>query len=175
MFYEVSFVRNLRILPQHLGPKLYSILERTVRSDLEGTFTPEYGFVVAVTSIQQAGRARIDDATIFTHFPCIVTAVCFRPLRNEILEGIVKSVSTIALIVSVATIDVFVARPWIDKAYSFDDSTGIPRFVVQGDEELRLAPGDKVRLKVMSATPEPTGMTVQGRMDGHHAFGRIED
>ncbi|KAI9430845.1 RNA polymerase Rpb7, partial [Lactarius indigo] len=72
-------------MQQYLGSKLYS--------DIEGTYSGQFGFIVAVVSISDIGKGMVipgnGQAEFITHYRAIV----FKPFKGKVVNGIVHNIT----------------------------------------------------------------------------------
>ncbi len=55
MFYHISLEHEIMLHPRYFGPQLMATVRQKLFSDVEGTCSGKYGFVVAVTTIDSIG------------------------------------------------------------------------------------------------------------------------
>lgn len=63
--------------------------------EVEGNCTGKYGFVVAVTTIDNIGAGVIQPGQGFVVYPVKYKAIVFRPFKGEVLDGIVTQVNKV--------------------------------------------------------------------------------
>ena len=61
-------------------------------SEVEGTCTGKYGFVIAVTTIDTIGAGLIQPGQGFVVYPVKYKAIVFRPFKGEVLDAVVTQV-----------------------------------------------------------------------------------
>ena len=82
---------------------------------------------------------------IFTvHFKALVC----RPLKNEVIDGIVTSVDRIGISLSVGSINCFVPHTQIPMEMKFSEEHN--KFISEEDPSLEIKPNTILRFKVMS-------------------------
>lgn len=163
MFFEIRFVHSVRVPPRHLGAKLRTVVAQLVRSELEGTFIPDYGYIVCIVGTEKAGKPLVEDNTVFVRVPVEVKAIVFRPFKNEIVEGVVTNVSDIGCFVQVGCMDVFISHFDIGPEYRFDETAVPPKFVTpDNDESRRIQRNDRLRLKLTAIRIEPAKVAAMG-------------
>lgn len=67
MFYHIPLEHEICLHPKYFGPDLLETVKRKLFNEVEGTCTGKYGFVVAVTTIDNIGAGLIQPG-IFLHF-----------------------------------------------------------------------------------------------------------
>ena len=55
MFYHISLEHEIMLHPRYFGPQLMDTVKQKLFSEVEGTCTGKYGFVIAVTTIDSIG------------------------------------------------------------------------------------------------------------------------
>lgn len=68
-----------------------------------------YGFVIAVTTIDNIGAGLIQPGQGFVVYPVKYKAIVFRPFKGEVLEAIVTQVNKVCLNMSLLYILIIVA------------------------------------------------------------------
>ena len=59
MFYIISLEHEVLLHPRYFGPKLIETVKQKLFTEVEGTCTGKYGFIVAVTNIDSIGSGVI--------------------------------------------------------------------------------------------------------------------
>ena len=68
-------------------------IKQKLFAEVEGTCTGKYGFVIAVTTIDNIGAGLIQPGQGFVVYPVKYKAIVFRPFKGEILDAVVTQVS----------------------------------------------------------------------------------
>ena len=58
MFYHISLEHEIMLHPRYFGPQLMDTVKQKLFSEVEGTCTGKYGFVIAVTTIDSIGSGK---------------------------------------------------------------------------------------------------------------------
>lgn len=78
--------------------KVWTIMGMYVRSVLKIiTFNFRYGFVIAVTTIDNIGAGIILPGQGFVVYPVKYKAIVFRPFKGEVLDAVVRQVNKVSL------------------------------------------------------------------------------
>lgn len=64
-------------------------------TEVEGTCTGKYGFVIAVTTIDNIGSGIIQPGQGFVVYPVKYKAIVFRPFKGEVLDAVVTQVNKV--------------------------------------------------------------------------------
>lgn len=59
MFYHLSLEHEIQLHPKYFGQNLMETVKQKLFSEVEGTCTGKYGFVIAVTTIDTIGHGMI--------------------------------------------------------------------------------------------------------------------
>lgn len=65
-------------------------------TEVEGTCTGKYGFVIAVTTIDNIGSGIIQPGQGFVVYPVKYKAIVFRPFKGEVLDAVVTQVNKVS-------------------------------------------------------------------------------
>ena len=93
MFYHISLDHEIMLHPRYFGPQLMDTVKQKLFSEVEGTCTGKYGFVIAVTTIDNIGAGLIQPGQGFVVYPVKYKAIVFRPFKGEVLDAVVTQVS----------------------------------------------------------------------------------
>lgn len=70
-------------------------VKQKLYTEVEGTCTGKYGFVIAVTTIDQIGSGVILPGQGFVVYPVKYKAIVFRPFKGEVLDAVVKQINKV--------------------------------------------------------------------------------
>ncbi|CAG9565606.1 unnamed protein product [Danaus chrysippus] len=93
MFYHISLEHEILLHPRYFGPQLLDTVKQKLYTEVEGTCTGKYGFVIAVTTIDSIGAGLIQPGQGFVVYPVKYKAIVFRPFKGEVLDAIVTQVN----------------------------------------------------------------------------------
>ncbi|CAD1479107.1 unnamed protein product, partial [Heterotrigona itama] len=91
--YGISLEHEILLHPRYFGPQLLDTVKQKLYTEVEGTCTGKYGFVVAVTTIDNIGAGIIQPGQGFVVYPVKYKAIVFRPFKGEVLDAIVTQVN----------------------------------------------------------------------------------
>ena len=94
MFYHIPLDHEIMLHPRYFGPQLMDTVKQKLFSEVEGTCTGKYGFVIAVTTIDTIGAGLIQPGQGFVVYPVKYKAIVFRPFKGEVLDAVVTQVCT---------------------------------------------------------------------------------
>jgi len=72
-----------------------SFLENKLYSDVEGTCSGAYGYIIAVIGITDHGKGMVMSGTGQAEFVCRYNAIVFKPFKNEVVDGVVGEVNKV--------------------------------------------------------------------------------
>ena len=78
MFYHLSLEHEILLHPRYFGPSLLNTVKQKLFSEVEGTCSGKYGFIVAVTTIDSIGSGYIQPGRGFVLYPIKYKAIVFR-------------------------------------------------------------------------------------------------
>lgn len=93
MFYHIPLDHEICLHPKYFGPDLLETVKRKLFNEVEGTCTGKYGFVVAVTTIDNIGAGLIQPGTYVLSLSLEYTA--YISILPELSESIIYAVSFI--------------------------------------------------------------------------------
>ena len=82
MFYHISLEHEVLLHPRYFGPQLIETVKQKLFTEVEGTCTGKYGFIVAVTGIETIGSGKILPSRGFVQYPIKYNAIVFRPFNQ---------------------------------------------------------------------------------------------
>ncbi|KAI9579313.1 hypothetical protein GQX74_004785 [Glossina fuscipes] len=146
MFYHISLEHEILLHPRYFGPQLLETVKQKLYTEVEGTCTGKYGFVIAVTTIDQIGSGIIQPGQGFVVYPVKYKAIVFRPFKGEVLDAVVKQ---------------------INKSIPADMQfcpNGNPPCYKSKDEDVVISGEDKIRLKIVGTRVDATGIFAIGTL-----------
>ncbi|KAK9825127.1 hypothetical protein WJX81_000931 [Elliptochloris bilobata] len=154
MFFHLQLEREIELQPKHFGPRLAEILHKKLRTEIEGTCSGRYGFIIAVTDILNTGKGTIRDGTGSATFKVQYMCLVFRPFRGEVIDCVVSSVNKVGFFADAGPLQLFVSNHLIPDDFDFV-STDEPAFV-SADEEVRVQAGAEVRMRIVGTRMDAT-------------------
>lgn len=116
-YIQISLEHEILLHPRYFGPQLLDTVKQKLYTEVEGTCTGKwvlyfefkvleivyfifaclfrYGFVVAVTTIDNIGAGIIQPGQGFVVYPVKYKAIVFRPFKGEVLDAIVTQVNKV--------------------------------------------------------------------------------
>lgn len=94
---QISLEHEILLHPRYFGPQLLETVKQKLYTEVEGTCTGKYGFVIAVTTIDQIGSGVIQPGQGFVVYPVKYKAIVFRPFKGEVLDAVVKQINKVGV------------------------------------------------------------------------------
>jgi len=148
MFYHVSLDHEVLLHPRYFGPSLLSVVKQKLFSEVEGTCSGKYGFVIAVTTIDSIGSGQILPGRGFVNYPIKYKAIVFRPIKGEVIEAIVTQVNKVGMFVEAGPLSCFISKHSIPGDMEFDPESTPPCYKTK-DEDVVIQVDDEIRVKVI--------------------------
>lgn len=92
---QISLEHEILLHPKYFGPQLMETVKQKLYTEVEGTCTGKYGFVIAVTTIDNIGSGIIQPGQGFVVYPVKYKAIVFRPFKGEVLDAVVTQVNKV--------------------------------------------------------------------------------
>lgn len=178
MYKKVKLSDTIRVPPEELGEVTEDVILRLLQDNFEGTCEENIGWIVAVTDVNKTGEGRIKYNEGGVFYETDFEAVVFEPIKQEIVEGIVKEIVEFGAFVSIGPIDALLHASQIgDDFFSFDEENER----LHGNESNKgLGVGDKIRARIVnvsidSRNPEDSKIGLTMRQVGLGKEGWLEE
>jgi len=146
------------VKPSQLGPRYRHYVEEMLRSEVEGTCSKKYGYMITVVALRSLEKGNIQDGTGMIIVPVKYAAVVFRPYRGEVLDGVVTSVNKLGFFTMCGPLRVFVSRTSMPDYFEFKDN-------IYSDGETTIKVETEVRLKIQGVSYEPANIVAVGTIN----------
>uniref|UniRef100_A0A915Q638 Signal peptidase complex catalytic subunit SEC11 n=2 Tax=Bilateria TaxID=33213 RepID=A0A915Q638_9BILA len=134
--------------PKYFGPDLLETVKRKLFNEVEGTCTGKYGFVVAVTTIDNIGAGLIQPGRGFVLYPVKYKAIVFRPFKGQVVDAVVNQVNKVGLFCDIGPLSCFVSRHCIPPDMEFEPNSNPPCYKT-ADESVVIKQDDEIRVKLI--------------------------
>eukprot|EP01089_Gocevia_fonbrunei_P020815 TRINITY_DN7835_c0_g1_i1.p1 TRINITY_DN7835_c0_g1~~TRINITY_DN7835_c0_g1_i1.p1 ORF type:complete len:171 (-),score=25.13 TRINITY_DN7835_c0_g1_i1:32-544(-) len=169
MFFHITLERAVQLHPRAFGPNLRHTLIQKLHSEVEGTCSGRYGFIIMVTSIEKVGLGKITEGTAMVTFPVTYKAIVFRPFRNEVLDAVVTNVNKMGFMAEAGPLQIFVSKHLIPADMTFDAEESC---YSSSDGSDQISKDDEVRLKIVGSRVDATEIFAVGSIKDDY-LGRI--
>ncbi|XP_033300594.1 DNA-directed RNA polymerase II subunit RPB7 isoform X1 [Bombus vosnesenskii] len=163
MFYHISLEHEILLHPRYFGPQLLDTVKQKLYTEVEGTCTGKYGFVVAVTTIDNIGAGIIQPGQGFVVYPVKYKAIVFRPFKGEVLDAIVTQVNKVGMFAEIGPLSCFISHHSIPADMQFCPNINPPCYKSK-EEDVIIQPDDEIRLKIVGTRVDATGIFAIGTL-----------
>lgn len=163
MFYHIPLEHEIQLHPRYFGPNLVQTVKQKLFSEVEGTCSGKYGFVIAVTTIDNIGNGLIQPGSGFVNYPVKYKAIVFRPFKGEVLDAVVTQVNKVGIFTEIGPLSCFISRHSIPADMVFDASSNPPAYKTD-DEDVVIAQDDEIRLKIVGTRVDATDIFAIGTL-----------
>ncbi|VDK50361.1 unnamed protein product [Anisakis simplex] len=148
MFYHIPLDHEICLHPKYFGPDLLETVKRKLFNEVEGTCTGKYGFVIAVTTIDNIGSGLIQPGRGFVVYPVKYRAIVFRPFKGQVVDAVVSQVNKVGIFCDIGPMSCFVSRHCIPPDMEFEPNANPPCYKTQ-DESVVIKQDDEIRVKLI--------------------------
>ncbi|KAL7073705.1 hypothetical protein ACQ4LE_007095 [Meloidogyne hapla] len=163
MFYHLSLEHEIQLHPKYFGQSLMETVKQKLFSEVEGTCTGKYGFVIAVTTIDTIGHGMIQPGRGFVTFPVKYKAIVFRPFKGQVMDAVVTQVNKVGIFCDIGPLSCFISRHCIPPDMDFEPAN-IPPCYKSADETIVIKQDDEIRLKIIGIRVDATDIFAIGTL-----------
>ncbi|XP_046636195.1 DNA-directed RNA polymerase II subunit RPB7-like [Daphnia pulicaria] len=144
MFYHIALEHEILLHPLYFGPQLMATVRQKLPTEVEGTCVGNYGFVIAVTTIDSIGAGFILPGRGFVGYPVKYKAIVFRPFKGQVFDAVVTQVNKVGIFADIGPLSCFTSKYNIPSDMIFDANSNPPCYknqdsdVIQQDDEIRI-------------------------------------
>ncbi|MCP9258016.1 DNA-directed RNA polymerase II subunit RPB7 [Dirofilaria immitis] len=160
MFYHIPLDHEICLHPKYFGPDLLETVKRKLFNEVEGTCTGKYGFVVAVTTIDNIGAGLIQPGRGFVLYPVKYKAIVFRPFKGQVVDAVVNQVG---LFCDIGPLSCFVSRHCIPPDMEFEPNSNPPCYKT-ADESVVIKQDDEIRVKLIGTRVDASDIFAIGTL-----------
>ncbi|KAK9174048.1 SHS2 domain found in N terminus of Rpb7p/Rpc25p/MJ0397 family protein [Cryptosporidium meleagridis] len=175
MFFFVELWRNISVKPSQLGPRYNEHIDDILRSQVEGQQAPPYGYVVCVIKIILKQPGRVQDSTGLIIVPVKYQAIVYRPIKGEVVDGVVESVNELGVIVDCGPLKrVFVSQSALPEnmVYKSGIDGQSSRVYIDTKTQIQIKQNSQVRLRLRGVNNETLSAVAEMNSD---FLGPIDD
>ncbi|EAL64909.1 hypothetical protein ACTFIW_007245 [Dictyostelium discoideum] len=155
MFFHLTLEKDLHMHPKHCGPNLFTIATQQLYSEVEGTCTGRYGFIITITSVDFLSKGKVLESSGYVVFNVKYKAIIFKPFKGEVLDAIVTKVTNLGFFAEAGPLSIFVSTQLIPSDMIFDAQSAVPCFVSE-DGSSKISKDDEVRLQIKGTRVDAT-------------------
>jgi len=165
MFFIKELTHTILLHPSYFGPRMLQFLESKLYSDVEGTCSGQFGYIIAVVSILDIGKGMILPGSGQAEFITRYRAIVFKPFKGEVVDGVVNNVNKMGFFTDVGPLTVFVSHQLIHPDMKFDPNSNPPSFA--SDDQI-IEKNTRVRLKIVGTRVDATEIFAIGTIKEDH-------
>jgi DNA-directed RNA polymerase subunit E' len=148
MYIKLKIRDSVRVPPRRFEENLEEVVRDLLWEKFEGIVDKEYGVIIAIISIDDIGDGRILEGDGAVYFDVVFTALAFKPVLQEIVEGKVVEVVEFGAFVSIGPLDALLHMSQVTDDYLvYDDKN---RRLIGKEKGLSITEGDKVRARIVA-------------------------
>ncbi|GMM27660.1 DNA-directed RNA polymerase II subunit [Martiniozyma asiatica (nom. inval.)] len=162
MFFIKDLSLSLTLHPSYFGPHMESFLRQKLLSDVEGTCTGQFGYIVCVLDSAHidVGPGRIIPGNSgYAEFDVKYRAVVWKPFKGEVVDGVVSVVSQMGFFADVGPLSVFISKHLIPTDMQYSPGHSPPAYV--GEDQVVMK-GSRVRIKVIGTRADVNSISAIG-------------
>ncbi|CAG8565776.1 3632_t:CDS:2, partial [Ambispora gerdemannii] len=84
---------TIQLHPSFFGPNMDDFLKRKLHSDVEGTCTGRFGYIINVLTVKEISKGKVLPSIGLAEFTVKYQAIVFKPFKHEVVDGTVTSVN----------------------------------------------------------------------------------
>lgn len=170
MYYIKDFEHSVTLPPEFLVPSVGDLVQFRCVQQLEGTCTPQHGYILALlaTTATSSSAGVVQSGTGSVRFDLAVRAVVCKPVKGQVVDVVVSTVSKVGVFGQAGPVTVFVSSKLLPRDFVYDGMALPPQFItttshtsrMMEEEESaspkvkRIAPGDHLRVRIMGTKLE---------------------
>lgn len=148
MYARIRVKDTVRVPPNRLGEDIVEVIKDLLWDQFEGRLDRDYGMLIGIEEINDIGEGRIIEGDGAVYFDVEFTAIVFKPLLHEVVEGQVVEVVDFGAFVSIGPFDALLHMSQITDDYMVYDEKN--KRLVGKETGKSLAEGDLVRARIVA-------------------------
>jgi DNA-directed RNA polymerase II subunit RPB7 len=93
---QKELTHTILLHPSYFGPRMAQYLESKLYSDVEGTCSGAFGYIIAVVSILDIGTGMVLPSSGQAEFITRYRAIVFKPFKGQVVDGVVNNVNKVS-------------------------------------------------------------------------------
>lgn len=163
MFFHIQLEHEVLLHPRYFGPQLMETVKQKLFSEVEGTCTGKYGFVIAITTIEDIKAGLIQPGQGFVLYPVTYKAIVFRPFKGAVMDAVVTQVNKVGLFTEIGPLSCFISRHSIPSEMTFDPNSNPPCYKTES-EDMVIQQDDEIRLKIVGTRVDASDIFAIGTL-----------
>jgi DNA-directed RNA polymerase II subunit RPB7 len=158
---QIELEHETLVHPIYFGPDLMNVLMRKVYQEVEGTCSGHTGYIISITSLTRIFKGLIVHGGM-AQYTVKYNAIVFRPIKNEVLDGVVKVVNKLGVFVDVGPMPCFISHNSMPSEFKFRPEDNPPCY--KSDDHDCIAAEDIIRLRVLGVRVDNDKMFAIGTL-----------
>ncbi|AEA46862.1 DNA-directed RNA polymerase [Archaeoglobus veneficus] len=148
MYARIRVRDTVRVPPTRLGEDIEEVIRDLLWEQFEGRLDREYGMLIGIENIEDIGEGRIIEGDGAVYFDVEFTAIVFKPLLQEVIEGEVVEVVEFGAFVSIGPLDALLHMSQITDDFMVYDEKN--KKLIGRETKKSLGEGDLVRARIVA-------------------------
>ena len=148
MYARIKIKDTVRVAPTRLDEDIESVIMDLLWEQFEGKLDREYGMIIGIEEIEDVGEGKIIEGDGAIYFEVTFTAIVFKPMMQEVIEGEVVEVVEFGAFVSIGPLDALLHMSQITEDYMTYDEKN--KRLVGKETKKVLQEGDFVRARIVA-------------------------
>ncbi len=148
MYARVKIKDTVRVPPSRLGEDIMEVIKDLLWEQFEGRLDRECGVLIGIEKVNDIGEGRIIEGDGGVYFDVEFTAIAFKPLLQEVVEGQVVEVVDFGAFVSIGPLDALLHMSQIMDDYMVYDEKN--KRLIGKETKKSLTEGDLVRARIVA-------------------------
>jgi len=148
MYARIKLRDTVRVPPSRLGEDIEAVVNSLLWEQFEGRLDREYGMIIGIEGIEEIGEGKIIEGDGAVYFDVTFTAICFKPVLQEIVEGEVVEVVEFGAFVSIGPFDALLHMSQITDDYMVFDEKN--KRLIGKETKKAIQEGALVRARIVS-------------------------
>ncbi|CDS40950.1 DNA directed rna polymerase II 19 kDa polypeptide [Echinococcus multilocularis] len=153
--------------PKYFGPNLIETVKAKLFSDIEGTCSGKYGFIVAVTNIDHIGAGMLLPGRGFVQYHIVYRAIVFRPFKGEVIDAVVTQINKVGVFAEAGPLSIFISKYSIPQNIKFEGAEPTNENANEDDEEEEthiVQMEDRIRLRIIGLRVDASAIFAVGTL-----------
>jgi DNA-directed RNA polymerase subunit E' len=148
MYARIKIRDTVRVPPTRLGEDIENVIRDLLWEQFEGKLDREYGMIIGIENIEEIGEGRIIEGDGAIYFDVDFTAITFKPILQEVMEGEVVEVVEFGGFVSIGSLDALLHMSQITDDYMVYDEKN--KRLIGKETKKALSERDLVRARIVA-------------------------
>lgn len=159
----MTFKEQIIMDPSSLGKELENLIRGELIDKVQGSVTHKYGYIICVIKILEIGKGKILDTSGDVIFNVKYKAVVMKPMKNEIIEGVVEKVERYGINVTAGVLrKIFISTNHFPGDFTFNENSNSFKSNELNDDEIKV--DSEIRFRITNINYEMNQFFCTGTM-----------